>query len=418
MKNQLLKEYIQKQVKSLLKEAVTDEVYHFTFLSNIINILQSNQFQFGLNNDPDDRNTDEINLKYKYYMSVSRTNSSKVGLLSFDDDIRKLSMEDYDLDFMVRLKLDGRLLSQNYKGVPFNYFKHVYLKDKSHEYEDRILSNKPTIENFSKYITQIDIKQVHNYYAEEEGEEALNEIIDELQNLCNQRNIKLNIVNPNKIDKNYLQEETKSIKQLSQEQINSNLQKIITKYSNTSFNSDNYSIGGGLSSDKYVSRRQEDAKNDSGKLTLGQATQLFKKATGQSSEIIKLLIQNHFPNLEWHHAGFIPGRKTMNKTYFLNSKEITELATKWNEIFNKQNKKLPTKENKLSIENYLKEKATPFERITKDKLPQFHYITKQEMNGKFGWFKAQDKYNMTIHYTGYSFNNEKEYNLFKNKFNI
>jgi hypothetical protein len=198
----IIKEYIQKQIKSLLKESVTDEVYHFTFLSNIINILQTNQFQLGLNNDPDDKN-----LKHKYYMSVSRTKSPKVGFLSFDsDDVREASMEYYDLDFMVRLKLNGRLLSQNYKAVPFNYTKHVYIKDKSHEYEDRILSNKPTIENFSKYIIQIDIKQVNNNYAEEEGEDALNEIINQLQNLCKQRNIKLNIVNPNKIDRNYLEE--------------------------------------------------------------------------------------------------------------------------------------------------------------------------------------------------------------------
>jgi hypothetical protein len=157
MKNQLLKEYIQRQVRSLLKEAVTDEVYHFTSLSNIINILKNDVFYLSFDYD--------IN---KFGLSLSRTKSTKTGFLTVDTVINNESFS-YDKDYIVRLKLDGRKLSQTYKGQPYNYFKHM-IKHNSHEYEDRLLSNKERIEDFSKYIIQIDIKQVNNYYQQEEGD--------------------------------------------------------------------------------------------------------------------------------------------------------------------------------------------------------------------------------------------------------
>ena len=38
------------------------------------------------------------------------------------------------------------------------------------------------------------------------------------------------------------------------------LEKIIEKYSRKEYNTDNYSVGGGLDSDKFASNRHEDAK--------------------------------------------------------------------------------------------------------------------------------------------------------------
>jgi hypothetical protein len=210
MENQLLKEYIQKQVKSLLKESVTDEVYHFTTLSSIISILKDDIFYLKYGEDDD-------YINGYNYLSLSRTKSSKTGFYKLNNDWNEKEL--YDLDFIVRLKLDGRKLSQTYKGQPFNHFKFANKDDRNFEYEDRILSNKDRIENFSKYIIQIDIKKVDNYYEDVDYRDP-QEIIDELQNLCNQRNIKLNIVNPNKIDRNYLEEYIqKQVKKILKEEI-------------------------------------------------------------------------------------------------------------------------------------------------------------------------------------------------------
>ena len=108
-----------------------------------------------------------------------------------------------------------------------------------------------------------------------------------------------------------------------------NLKSIIEKYEQISHNADNYEIGGGLDSNKFASRRHEDAKNDFGKLTLGKATQMFKKAVGSDDvEFIKEVLHYALPNMEWHHAGKLPKQYGggMKKTYFLNSYEIVKIA--------------------------------------------------------------------------------------------
>jgi hypothetical protein len=146
--------------KSLLKEGITDEVYHFTSLENFIKIMNTNTFRFSdLLYDLSDVIHNTPLKKYKYYMSLSRTGSIKTGYGNYQSD---------NSNFIVRLKIDGRKLSQSYKGQPINY--HNYgRKQKSSkktsfrfEYEDRILSNKPTIENFSNYVLSVDIIKITN----------------------------------------------------------------------------------------------------------------------------------------------------------------------------------------------------------------------------------------------------------------
>ena len=109
------------------------------------------------------------------------------------------------------------------------------------------------------------------------------------------------------------------------------LQTICNKFCNTNHNEDNYSVGGGLTAGKFASNRHEDAKCDEGKLTLGEATQLFKKATGLSTEEVREVIEFAVPNIEWHHAGKLPKKYGggMKKTYFLNAKEICKVASNW-----------------------------------------------------------------------------------------
>jgi len=201
------------------------------------------------------------------------------------------------------------------------------------------------------------------------------------------------------------------------------LSTIVESYSHVDFNEDNYYIGGGISCNKFVSKRHEDARNDVGKLTLGEATQLFKKATGLDVALIKNIIMFAIPNMEWHHAGKIPKRYGggMNKTYFLNSKQIVDIATNFDnykrnyELFELQKEK--KEDYRKQLENrkleFLKSNAIYRERIINK--PSYFYETKREMKGKFGWFDCLDKhYNLPIHYSGYEFENEEILNEFFN----
>lgn len=201
------------------------------------------------------------------------------------------------------------------------------------------------------------------------------------------------------------------------------LQKIVEKFSALTFNEENYSVGGGLSHGKFASNRHEDAINDEGKLTLGVATQLFKKATGLGTDEVKEVIEYGVPNMEWHHAGRLPKSYGggMKKTYFLNANEIVKLATNWNTLIEqleiskaeKRNAE-ELKKNKEAIkQSFLESNAKKVVRCTTR--PELFFETNREMNGKFGWFCSYGKsYNMTEYYTGWEFDSEEKYNKFIN----
>lgn len=199
------------------------------------------------------------------------------------------------------------------------------------------------------------------------------------------------------------------------------LETICNKYRNIQQNDDNYSIGGGLDGSKFASRRHEDAKYDEGKLTLGEATQLFKKATGLEIDTIREVIKYAVPNMEWHHAGMLPKSYGggMKKTYFLNASEICDCAENWDAYSEKLSlSKIATKnaaEIKKNLENvrleFLQANAKKVERTTTR--PTFFYKTAQEMNGKYGWFDSSYKsYNMTEYFSGWEFESEEKYHEF------
>lgn len=143
---------------------------------------------------------------------------------------------------------------------------------------------------------------------------------------------------------------------------NLKLEKIASKYCNVSHNEDNYAIGGGLDNNKFASNRHEDAKYDEGKLTEGQATQLFKKATSLDLDMVKAIINYAVPCMEWHHAGKLPKQYGggMKKTYFLNAKEICDLATNWESYYEKYQISLETKRTAAEYQKGLDQKKEAF----------------------------------------------------------
>lgn len=199
------------------------------------------------------------------------------------------------------------------------------------------------------------------------------------------------------------------------------LQKICDKYCTIESNNDNYSIGGGLACDAFASRRHQDAKFDEGKLTEGQATQLFKKATGLDLDVVKSVINYAVPNMEWHHAGKLPKSYGggMKKTYFLNAAEICDIAKNWDSYIEKLAISKETartaadmaKEIEAKKQAFLNENATRVNRV--ETKPTFFYQTAQEMNGKYGWFDSRYKsYNMTEYFSGWEFSSEEKYHEF------
>lgn len=201
------------------------------------------------------------------------------------------------------------------------------------------------------------------------------------------------------------------------------LETICTKYCEINHNDDNYSIGGGLDGSKFASRRHEDARNDEGKLTLGEATQLFKKATGLETDAVRDIIEYAVPNMEWHHAGKLPKAYGggMKKTYFLNAAEICDVAKNWNDFVEKLDlSKVAAKvaaENKKDLEqrkhDFLTANAKRVERVANKSI--FFYKTAQEMNGKYGWFDSTYKsYNLPEYYSGWEFESEEKYHEFLN----
>lgn len=207
--------------------------------------------------------------------------------------------------------------------------------------------------------------------------------------------------------------------------VKTTLESICNKYCSIQHNDDNYSIGGGLDGSKFASRRHEDAKYDAGKLTLGEATQLFKKATGLDIDTVRAILEYAVPNMEWHHAGKLPKSYGggMKKTYFLNATEICDVATNWSNYVEKLSlSKAAAKEaaeNKRTLEerkhDFLKVNAKRFERQRSTPAHPHYIMTDREMAGKYGWFDSTYKsYNLPEYYSGWEFESEEKYHEFLN----
>lgn len=130
----------------ILSEGITDVVYHFTSLENCLSIVKDNEFVLRSSNLT---KTSEYNKNgYYYYFSTTRGKSGNEGYGN-------------TFEGTVRITLDGRKLSQRYKGQSFDYWGPSWEKNtQNHKYdemEDRILSNEPVIKNAIDYILKIDI---------------------------------------------------------------------------------------------------------------------------------------------------------------------------------------------------------------------------------------------------------------------
>lgn len=181
-------------VKYSLNESLSDIAYHFTYTTRIYDILNTNEIHltplFGTTADLD------INSGKLYALSLTSSKSSNIGYAA-----------SLPKDGLVRITLDGRALNQNYKSKRVDYWqyskdpknsiyddvkKHSDLKaaiSRNDELEDRIISDNDTINNASKFITNIDILVDDEYNKK---------VLGNIKRLCEEGNIELHVYNDNK----------------------------------------------------------------------------------------------------------------------------------------------------------------------------------------------------------------------------
>lgn len=136
------------------------DVYHFTNIPNLIKMINSDSIVPSKSTEPLDRKSkrylnydgdelpeEEDPNSYYYYISTTR-----------EQDFWKRNPEISGT--IIRLKLDGNKISQNYKVVPFSFFTSNISKSKVgsvNESEERIVLKSNKGIQLSKYLKKIDL---------------------------------------------------------------------------------------------------------------------------------------------------------------------------------------------------------------------------------------------------------------------
>jgi len=161
-----LKRIILEEWTSLNEMGQIGQIFHFANLRNIKEILKSNRINFSthLGTGADDRQS-----KGFYFLSLSRTKSAQAGYGRGQAG----TSQGFPAGVVARINFDHRKLRSKFKSAPVDYWQrkdieqmkkmglrpddimHRMMRD--FEYEDRLFSDKPILENASQYITSISI---------------------------------------------------------------------------------------------------------------------------------------------------------------------------------------------------------------------------------------------------------------------
>lgn len=134
--------HINEERFKLLFERISDKLWHFTQPSTVLAILKTNKIGCTFSQN----RSDAYSNKHLYYICMSRT--------------RTVYDNSWGENKVARIQFDGYELNKHYSGRPINYYgwsKGGFQERGAFEYEDRIFSDKPYIDNASKYITRIDL---------------------------------------------------------------------------------------------------------------------------------------------------------------------------------------------------------------------------------------------------------------------
>lgn len=122
------------KITDILREGLSDKLFHYTKLNVAANILQTKSFKLASTVGDHDENKIGDTAKYPYFMSATRTLTG-----SYHNQAKVTDG--------VMFNLDGRWLGQRYKGAPIDFFQDKADTTTRHgfEAEDRIFSKTPDI---------------------------------------------------------------------------------------------------------------------------------------------------------------------------------------------------------------------------------------------------------------------------------
>lgn len=125
------------KLKHILREVISDMVWHFTHPNIAAKIIDQNKFELTIGASAD---ASKFAGKRPYFLSLAR---QKLG--------------GYGKNYACRIQLDGKKLSQKYKGGAFDYWQMSSPTGPlSDEFEDRLYSFEPSIPNAKNYIVKVD----------------------------------------------------------------------------------------------------------------------------------------------------------------------------------------------------------------------------------------------------------------------
>lgn len=185
-----------------LLEGISNILYHSTGLHNVEKILAENAFRLT----PDVGNTSEkehrTSQKKIYFLSLSR---SKMGKYHYP-------VSEFAVGQSL-IVLDGRkLMNAGFSGRPIEYWG---FGDKD-EMEDRIFSEKPTIPNANKYISEIHTYFRYNDRDDKERDAMYITLLRRVYRQCAQLGIDLYIYNDvkyfNLLDKRHASRKVSDLK--------------------------------------------------------------------------------------------------------------------------------------------------------------------------------------------------------------
>ena len=134
---------IKKLLREVILEALSDRLYHYTYVGTILDILEKDHFLPSVAFERPSE--EEIGKNYKYFISFARNLRGTYH------------KEGRGAGYFV---VNGKKLSQNYKGSAIDYWERAKFDPKATketEAEDRLYTNKPYVKDAAKYIEAVHI---------------------------------------------------------------------------------------------------------------------------------------------------------------------------------------------------------------------------------------------------------------------
>jgi hypothetical protein len=149
--------------------SASDRLYHLTSLNNLNSICKENKFNLSYSG-VESAEQFKVKKRNKSFKTISRhgevkRSKSKPDEMDYNKNfyfsvarsiysaIFRMDADNFDEKFII--ELDGSKLADRYEIIPVSYYRNAPSNYRTDEMEDRVISNKPYIENSKRYIIAI-----------------------------------------------------------------------------------------------------------------------------------------------------------------------------------------------------------------------------------------------------------------------